>query len=106
MFPNSINRRITQTQQRLQNAVGKAREHAGAKSPARAVQEDRQHLDRDRAALRQLIEFEIAQYLSKRDKDRALAQRAQAQMGLRLGHIISSSKKKLHCRNNAVHRKR
>ena len=56
--------------------------------------------------MREFEELEIAQNLGKGDEDRALAQRAQAQMGFALGHVVSSSKKKLHCRNNAVHRKR
>ena len=45
---------IRAAEHRLQNAVGKACKHAGAEAPAGAVQEDRQHLDRDGAALREL----------------------------------------------------
>ena len=69
-------------------------EHAGSEAPAGAVQEDRQHLDRDGAALREFEELEIAQNLGKGDEDRALAQRAQAQMGFALGHVVFLLKEK------------
>ena len=97
---------IRAAEHRLQNAVGKARKHTGAEAPAGAVQKDRQHLDRDRPALRELEKLEIAQDLGQGDEDRALAQRTQAQMGFALGHVVFLLKEKLHCRNNAVHRKR
>ena len=44
--------------------------------------------------MRELKELEIAQDLGKGDEDRALAQRAQAQMGFALGHIVFLLKEK------------
>ena len=64
----------------LQKAVYDACEHAGAKSPACAVDEYRQHAYADRAALRQLKELDVAEHLRQCYHDSALAQGAELEM--------------------------
>ena len=72
---------VCAVQKQLQQAEREGREHARPEAPAGAEQEDRQHRQRDRAALRQLIELEIPEDLRKRDHDGRFAQAAKRQLG-------------------------
>ena len=75
------------TEEQLQQAEREGRKHARPEAPAGAEQEDRQHRQRDRAALRQLKELDEAQHIRQSDHDGALAERAELEM--RFGFHVS-----------------
>ena len=73
---------ISAVQEKLEQTVDKARQHAGTEAPAGAVEKDRQHGDSDGTALGQFKKLEIADDLGKRDKDGPFSQSAKCDSGL------------------------